>query len=124
MVVKSSLSLSQNGVMIMINGKSIMYGMQYHPQLLGVLDSIDQLPKEATDGDIYIVNEQTKINVNGDMINATISTTYIRSSDVWLEYQKEIFCEEENEMGDKNESSYQKRKDHVAMQHVSFQKLS
>lgn len=80
----------------MINGKRIMYSMQYGLQFLGVLDSIDQLPKDASNGDIYIVNERTKINVHGDMINATISTTYIRSSDMWFEYQKETFCEEEN----------------------------
>lgn len=80
----------------MINGKSIMYSMLYGPRLLGVLDSIDQLPKEASDGDMYIVNEQTKINVHGDMTNVTINTTYVRSSSVWLVYQKETFHEEEN----------------------------
>lgn len=79
----------------MINGKSIMHGMRYHPRILGVLNSIDQLPKEASDGDLYIVSEQTKINVHGDMINAIINTTYVRSSDVWLVYQKETFHEEE-----------------------------
>ena len=78
----------------MLNGKSITYSMLYGPRLLAVLDSIDQLPKEASDGDMYIVNEQTKINVHGDMINAVIITTYVRSSDVWLVFQKETFCEE------------------------------
>ena len=78
----------------MLNPKSITYSMLYGPRLLAVLDSIDQLPKEASDGDMYIVNEQTKINVHGDMINAIISTTYVRSSDVWLVFQKETFCEE------------------------------
>lgn len=83
----------------MIN--AIMYSALYGPRLLGVLDSIDQLPKEAADGDMYIVNEQTKINVHGDMINATISTTYLRSSDVWVVYQKETF-HEEDEKNDEN----------------------
>lgn len=66
----------------------------YNPRFLGVLDSIDQLPKEASDGDMYMVREQTKINVHGDMTNVTINTTYVRSSDVWLVYQKETFHEE------------------------------
>ena len=78
----------------MINGKKITYSMLYGPRLLAVLNSIDQLPKEASDGDMYIVNEQTKINMHGDMINAIVSTTYVRSSDVWLVFQKETFCEE------------------------------
>lgn len=63
-------------------------------RFLGVLDSIDQLPKEASNGDLYIVNRQTKVNVNGDMVDATISTAYVRSSDVWLVCQEETFCEE------------------------------
>ncbi len=79
----------------MLNGKSITYSMLYGPRLLGVLDSVDQLPKEASTGDLYIVEEQTKVNVNGDMVDATISTAYVRSSDVWLVFQKETFCEEE-----------------------------
>lgn len=80
----------------MVDGIPITYDMIYGLRFLGVLDSIDQLPKEASDGDMYIVNEQTKINVHGDMTNVTINTTYIRSSDMWFEYQKETFCEEEN----------------------------
>jgi hypothetical protein len=78
----------------MLNGKSITYSMLYGPRLLGVLDSIDQLPKEASDGDMYMVSEQTKVNVHGDMTNTTINTTYVRSSDVWLVYQQETFFEE------------------------------
>jgi hypothetical protein len=68
--------------------------IRYTPRFLGVLDSIDQLPKEASIGDLYIVNEQTKINVDGEMTDATISTAYVRSSDVWLVAQEETFCEE------------------------------
>ena len=74
----------------MINPKFI----RYTPRVLGVLDSADQLPKEASDGDLYIVNRQTKVNVHGDMVDATISTAYVRSSDVWLVAQEETFCEE------------------------------
>jgi hypothetical protein len=68
--------------------------IRYTPRFLGVLDSADQLPKEASIGDLYIVNEQTKINVDGDMVDAMISTAYVRSSDVWLVAQEETFCEE------------------------------
>lgn len=68
--------------------------IRYTPKFLGVLDSVDQLPKEASTGDLYIVEEQTKVNVNGDMVNATISTAYVRSSDVWLVAQEETICEE------------------------------
>ena len=64
------------------------------PRFLGVLDSIDQLPKEASDGDLYIVSEQTKVNVHGEMVNVITNTTYVRSSDVWLVYQQETFSEE------------------------------
>jgi hypothetical protein len=78
----------------MINAKKITYSMLYGPRLLGVLDSIDQLPKEASDGDMYMVSEQTKVNVHGDMTNATINTIYVRSSDVWVVYQQETFFEE------------------------------
>jgi len=85
----------------MIDGIPITYDMIYGLRFLGVLDSIDQLPKEATDGDLYIVSEQTKINVHGDMINAIINTTYVRSSGVWMVYQKETFHEEE-ERNDEN----------------------
>ena len=80
----------------MTDGKSITYNMLYGPRFLGVLNSIDQLPKEASDGDMYMVSEQTKINVHGDMTNVTINTTYIRSSDVWLVYQKETFLGSDN----------------------------
>lgn len=82
----------------MLNGKNITYNMLYGPRLLAVLDSIDQLPKEASDGDMYMVSEQTKVNVHGEMINATVNTTYVRSSDVWLVYQKDTF--KENDYGD------------------------
>ena len=75
----------------MINGKSITYSMLYGPRILAILNSIDQLPKEASDGDLYVVREKTKINVHGDMTNVIIITTYVRSSDVWLVYQKETF---------------------------------
>ena len=81
----------------MDNGKSITYSMLYGPSLLGVLNSIDQLPKEAADGDMYIVSEQTKINIHGEMTNVTINTTYVRSSDVWLVYQKEHCKEYDNQ---------------------------
>jgi hypothetical protein len=56
------------------------------------------LPKEAADGDMYMVSEQTKVNVHGDMTNVTINTTYVRSSDVWLVYQKETFTENDKEI--------------------------
>ena len=69
--------------------------IRYTPKFLGVLDSVDQLPKEASTGDLYIVNRQTKINVDGDMVDATVSTAYIRSSDVWLVAQEETIYEEE-----------------------------
>jgi hypothetical protein len=68
--------------------------IRYTPRFLGVLDSADQLPKEASIGDLYIVNEQTKINVDGDMVDAMISTAYVRSSDVWLVAQEETTYEE------------------------------
>lgn len=68
--------------------------IRYTPRFLGVLDSVDQLPKEASIGDLYIVEEQTKVNVDGDMVNATISTAYVRSSDVWLVAQEETIYEE------------------------------
>ena len=68
------------------------------PRFLGVLDSIDQLPKEASDGDLYIVSEQTKVNVHGEMVNVITNTTYVRSSDVWLVYQQETFTENDKEM--------------------------
>jgi len=64
-------------------------------RFLGVLDSIDQLPKEASNGDMYIVEEQTKVNVDGEMIDATLSTAYVRSSDVWMVSQTETIYEEE-----------------------------
>lgn len=86
----------------MLNGKSITYSMLYGLRLLGILNSVDQLPKEAPDGDMYTVSEQTKINVHGDMINAIINTTYVRSSDVWLVFQKETFYEEEERNESKN----------------------
>ena len=69
--------------------------IRYTPRFLGVLDSVDQLPKEASTGDLYIVEEQTKVNVNGDMVDATISTAYVRSSDAWLVAHQETICEEE-----------------------------
>lgn len=69
--------------------------IRYTPRFLGVLDSIDQLPKEASTGDMYIVEEQTKVNVDGEMVNATISTAYVRSSDVWLVAQEETVQEGE-----------------------------
>lgn len=74
----------------MIDPKFIRYALRF----LGMLDSIDQLPKEGSDGDMYIVKEQTKVNVDGDMTNVTVNTTYVRSSDVWLVFQKETIYEE------------------------------
>ena len=68
--------------------------IRYTPKFLGVLDSVDQLPKEASTGDLYIVNRRTKINVHGEMVDATVSTAYVRSSDVWLVFKKETFHEE------------------------------
>jgi hypothetical protein len=73
----------------MIDGIPITYNMIYGLQLLGVLNSVDQLPKEAPDGGMYIVSEKVKVNVHGDMINAITNTTYVRSSGVWMVFQKE-----------------------------------
>ena len=76
------------------------------PRFCGILNSIDQLPKEASNNDMYIVTEKTKVNVCGEMINAITNTTYVRSSDVWLIFQNRTFYEEEerNEYENQEES--------------------
>lgn len=83
-------------VVCLINdNKSIRNILLSCPRVLGVLNSIDQLPKEASNGDMYIVSEHTKINVHGDMTDVRTDTTYVCASNVWFEYQKETFLGEE-----------------------------
>ena len=51
------------------------------------------LDEKGDPDNCYMFKKPTS-NVDGDMVDATISTAYVRSSDVWLVAQEETVCEE------------------------------